>query len=147
MSAYEQLLKDLGNKMGMQLRPDANQSCRLQMGEIFVQIDLDRDGEDLLLGSHLGTLPPGTYRDQIFQAALQVNGLTHTSRGVFAFSKKNDALVLFQFLSIPSLEGEKLFVALTLFAEHAKIWVDALGRGEIPRLEEHGTEQPRPFGL
>lgn len=147
MSVYESLIKELGAKMGLNLRPDGNQSCCLVLGNTQVQVDLDMNAEDILLGSILGTLMPGPYRDQLFRQALKVNGLTTTSRGVFAFTQKSDSLVLFQFLKMADLDGEKLLSFLELFSDHATIWQEALSRGEVPQLEEDMTRGGRMFGL
>lgn len=138
MNPFEDLIRDLGKMMNLQLAPDAHQSCLITFpqDEISVQIDLDTNAEKILVGTQLDLPPPGPYRNKIFVQALRVNGMSQTPRGMLAFSEKNGTLVLFQFLSLASLNGEKLFHFLRSFCDHAKIWKEALTRGDVPMIEE-----------
>lgn len=137
MGPFETLIKDLGNYMNLVLKPDANQSCRLEYTDgPSIQIDLDPTGENVLLGTQLGEIPPGIYRIRILKQALRVNGLSTFPRGFLAFSEKNNTLVLFQYLPLLTLTGETLFHFLQQFHMHAKIWLEALKKGEVPTIEE-----------
>ena len=151
MTPFETLLKELGDLMGTPLAPDHNQACYLEYTELglSVQIDLDGNADQILVGTQLGTVPPGAYRDRIFTQALRVNAMSLHPRGILAFSEKNDTLVLFQFLSIAILDGTKLFQFLQLFLEHAKVWTDALTHQDIPPIEEDASAEGSSgmFGL
>ena len=147
MNAYEQLLHDLGAILEIHLKPDPNQSCKLEMNGVTFQIDLDSLSDDLLIGCNLGRIMPGPYREGLFKQALKVNGLTRIPRGNLAFTSKNDCLILFQFLSFGAINGENLYQFLLLFVDHAKIWIDSLTRGEIPALEEDTSRGQGMFGL
>lgn len=138
MTPFEDLIREMGNIMGIDLQPDSHFSCLLAFpaDQLSVQIDLDSSGDQILVGTQLGNVPPGPYREQIFRQAMRVNGGSLTPRGILAFSEKNNTLVLFQFLSLASLTGEKLHVFVQIFREHALIWKEALGRGDVPRIEE-----------
>ena len=147
MNAYEQLLHDLGSVLELNLKPDQNQSCKLDMNGVMLQLDLDSLSDDLLVGSNLGKVLSGPYREKVFKKALIINGLERAPRGWLAFTTKNDSLILYQFLSFASLNGETLYQFLLLFTEHAKIWLDALARGETPEIEEDSSKEPGMFGL
>lgn len=147
---FENLIHELGKVMDVSLHPDTHQSCLIAFPaeDLSVQIDLDSDTEHILIGTQLGELPPGIYRENILSQALRVNGTSQSPRGILAFSEKNNALVLFQFLKIAFLNGEKLHDFLTLFCEHAKIWKESITRGEIPQMENDTyTSGDSMFGL
>ena len=63
-----------------------------------------------------------------------------------AFSEKNDTLILFQFISLAYLNGEKLFNFIQLYLKHAVAWKEALERAELPPIEEEFSQE-RMFGL
>ena len=67
---------------------------------------------------------------------MRVNGLSKTQRGVLAFSEKREILVLFEFLYLATLTGEKLWHFVQLFHQHAIAWKDAITRGDVPQLQE-----------
>ena len=140
MNPFEDLIKELGQKLGRTLLPDANQSCRLKVREnLYVQIDLDASGDKILIGSILGTLMQGSYRNAILKQALCVNGTSATPRGILAYSERKDALVLFQFLELAYTNSETLFQFLRIFIAHARVWQEALAAGEIPQLEKEAV--------
>lgn len=136
-SPFESLISDLGAQMDINLKPDAHESCKLMFaGNVAIQIDLTPNADSVLIGCELGKINPGSYREKIMKQALRVNGLSIQPRGVLAFSEKNDALILFQYLPLSNLTGETLNAFLQLFVEHARIWQEALKVGEIPQMAE-----------
>lgn len=151
MTPFEELLKELGNYLGITLQADSNQSCRLAFFDstLFVQIDLTSGADQILVGCELGELQPGPYREKILTQALIVNGVNDLQGGALAYSEKKSQLVLFQFLSLIDLTGEKLYHFLQLFTEQALQWVEAIKRGEVLSLEESSvsTTLESPFGL
>ena len=137
MTPFESLISELGTQMELPLKPDHHQSCRLDFGnDLKIQLDLTGEGDQILIGSELGSLVAGIYRQKILDQALRVNSLSRSPHGTLAFSEKNDSLVLFQFFPLASLSGEKLWAFLQLFIEHATIWKEAMAQGEVPLLEE-----------
>ena len=150
MNPFEDLMRQLSTRLEVPLQPDVHQAYRIHFPqeEITVQIDLDTDADKIIVGSQLGRITPGTYRERIFTQALRANGTSLSPRGILAFSEKNDTLVLFQFLKIEKLTGEKLHAFLQSFRDYAKIWKSALMSGDIPTIqEEPGTRGSGMFGL
>ena len=79
---------------------------------------------------------------------MRMNGTSLSPRGILAFSEKNDTLVLFQFLYLAKLTGEKLHHYLQIFREQAVIWKKALATGDLPHLQEEiGHRGTGMFGL
>lgn len=150
MNPFEDLIRELSFHMEVTLHPDSHQSCLITFpqDELAIQIDLDTNADKILVGTQLGRITPGPYRERIFTQAMKANGTSQTQRGILAFSEKNDTLVLFQFLNINQLNGEKLYGFLQLFREHAKIWKKALSTGDIPIIQEEiGKRGSGMFGL
>lgn len=127
------ILDGLGKRWETELKPDDQDTCliRLKTG-VNIQIELEPNGEYLIAGADLGTLPPGRYREDVFQIALQENGLPYPRTGTFAYSLQADTLVYY--LRIPShdLSGERLFELLEPFTEKAKVWKEAIEAGSLP---------------
>ncbi|NGX61842.1 MAG: hypothetical protein K940chlam9_01331 [Chlamydiae bacterium] len=150
MQPFENLIRELGKVMGIELRPDSHQSCLIEFpqNEISIQIDLDFNADQILVGATLGRLTPGVFREQIFQQALLANGTGKTPRGTLAYSEKNDELILFQFLPLAFLTGEKFSEFLQLFLAHAIAWKKAIANGTIPQIEEESSQKSSGmFGL
>jgi hypothetical protein len=146
MNPFEMLIQDLGKSMEIPLRADSKQSCLITFPKesLSIQIDLDANADKIVVGSQLGRITPGIYREKIFIQAMKANGTQLIPRGILAFSEKNDTLVLFQLLLLAYLTGEKLHQFLKLFHEHALIWKESLASGFIPLLE--GEETPKGSG-
>lgn len=150
MNPFEDLIRELGTYLDTSLVVDPHQSCLLNFPqeEISIQIDLSTNADQVLIGTQLGTLQAGSYREKVFLRAMCMNGMVHAGRGTLAYSEKNNTLVLFRFLPLPALNGEKLFAFLQLFINYGKIWKKALSRGDIPPLEEEmPPKKDGMFGL
>lgn len=150
MNPFEDLIRELGAYMDIPLVSDQHQSCLLHFpqDDVSVQIELNTNADQILIGTQLGTLQAGPYREQILAKAMRMNGIAQTRRGTLAYSEKNNALVLFQFLPLADMNGEKLFHFLQLFIEHASIWKKALTAHDIPFVEGDALpETSRLFGL
>ncbi len=146
MNPFEDLIRELGRYLGTDLKADAHQSCRLDFIDgVIIQIDLHSNADKLLLGAQLGRVTPGPYRLKVFLQALKMNALAKIPQGIFAFSEKNDTLVLFQFLPIVILTGEKLFQHVQVFHTQALQWFVAFERGEVPALVEEVSSQGSGF--
>lgn len=149
MTPFETLIRELGSVMDLSLKPDSHESCRLAFSEnLVIQIDLGTNADQILIGCELGQINPSPYRDKIFITALKANGQAKKPRGILSFSPKKNALILFQFLSLADLTGEKLFLFLQVFTDHARIWIEALNKAEIPSFEEENRPpQDALYGL
>jgi hypothetical protein len=136
VTPFEDLIHELSLVMEIPLHVDNHQSCLLmfQGNELAIQIDLDTNADRILLGSQLGRVTPGIYRERLFIQAMRANGVAQDVKGIFAFSEKNDTLVLFQFLKIAWLTGNKLYACLETFKEQALLWKKAIAAGDIPTI-------------
>ncbi|MCP5469896.1 MAG: CesT family type III secretion system chaperone [Chlamydiales bacterium] len=138
MHTYEELIATLGNEIGVELHADERQTCRIEFpgDDVVLQVDLDTRGDRIVVGSQLAEVPPGIYREQLLMHALRVNALPRKPKGILAFSEKNDALVLFQYLNFDMLDAQKLHNFLREFVNHARLWREALTKGDLPQIEQ-----------
>lgn len=133
---YEGMLEELGRVLGVALFPDQNYSCVVKMpNKLEVHIEIDRKGDKMVLGAYLGQLPPGRYRELVFYEALRLNGCPPPHVGTFAYSNKMDQLVLFRWIDLHEMTGEKIAKFLKPFAERGAQWRDAIAAGQVPVVE------------
>jgi hypothetical protein len=131
--AFNLLLQDLGKLLKIKLESDAHNSCLIRFPNKFtIQLELDRSGNFLLLGSDLAIVPPGRYRENVFREALKANGLPSPRNGDFAYSKQTDRLILSEKLLMTDLNGDKLLSTFTPFLEKARYWHDTIAHGDVP---------------
>lgn len=149
MDLLNTILKDLEQYLNItDLHTDKNESCRIVYNNGFeVQLELDPSGEFVCVGTKIGVVPKGKYRNQLFKEALKMNGLPAPRYGTFAFSEKNNMLIFFDYVWAKELSGEKLSAFLKNFREKALVWKEALGRGEVPEFTQIGSKAQRPKGM
>jgi hypothetical protein len=144
-SQFEAILKGFEPFFQCPLEPDTNDSCLIKMGiGISIQIELDRSGQ-LLIGCRLGALPMSRYRNNLIQEALKSNGASLPSTGAFGFSQKSTHLILFLKLNT-DLTPDQLSKIMLPFITKAKLWADAISKGETPTLNPSSSAN-EPSGL
>lgn len=135
---FGMLLQEVGTILNIKdLKADQNNSCLIKLKSgLKIQIEMDRTGQFLLIGSDLGDLPAGPYRLNIFREALKANGSSPPLHGILAFSAKTQHLVLFSKLMASQLNGDKMTAELNPFIEKATLWSEALKRGDVPIVSQ-----------
>jgi len=144
------LLNDMGALLEIKdLHPDANNSCIVRFPSgVQIQLELDKSQEKLIFGCDIGEVPAGRYRANIFREALRSNGLPYPNshRGIFAFSKKADHLILFRTVLMKDLNAEKLVEELKPFEEKAAYWQETVMQGGTP-VVGHGSQVMQSGGM
>ena len=70
MKSFHDLIAELGEYIGEDLKVDLNMACSLEINNLIkVQIELDSPGEKILLMSLITELPPGKFRENILKDA------------------------------------------------------------------------------
>lgn len=146
------ILQELGRTNLLSLanmRVDKNNSCLIKLrNDLQVQIELDSDGENLLIGCDLGYVTPGHYRQSVFCEALKSNGLPPPHTGIFAYSTKSEHLILYHKMTTKNLTGEKVADVLASFADKALTWSKAISTNEVPIVSNIRTSRVAGmFGL
>lgn len=146
-SQFGALLKEFESVFNCSLQPDDNNSCliNLEIG-VSIQIELDRYGM-LLIGSRLGAVHMGRFRDNLIRQALKSNEATSPSTGVLGFSQKSNQLILFTKMNPHQLNHHQIIHLLPLFINKAKLWKEAIEKGTIPDLTTTETSSNKPSGL
>ncbi len=144
------LLDELGKALDIpNLVPDENNTCMIRLkGNIDIQVEMDKDSQYLLIGTDLGELPLGRYREDLFEAALKTNNQAPPRIGIFGYSKRSDHFILFDRLFTGELNGVKIADFIGLFAVKARIWKEAIEHNEVPAVDEISTsDHVGIFGL
>lgn len=145
------LIDELGKIMQIKLAPDANNACQIRYPDgLEIRLDPDRLGEVLFVTCELGPLPQGRYRENLFREALKANGLPPPRNGVFAFNPKKEMLILFEQAPFFDLNAIKTADLLSAFSQKARIWKDAISRGDVPSFranEMSFSNVPRGTGF
>ena len=142
------LLSELGKVLKIaNLHPDRNNSCLVQMvnGQQF-QLELDRTSEFVIVGTQLGAVTPGKYRESLFKEALKANDQPYPLHGILAYSTKTENLFLFMKIHVKDLTGDKIAEEITPFLEKASVWSDAITRSDIPAVGSSQTSKG-PAGM
>lgn len=150
LDVFTSLLDELSALLKIKLRPDKNNSCLIRFPDkLEVQIEIDSSGEWIIIGSTIGTPPPGRYREEVLREALKANLILEPKCGTFAFAKKGERLVFFQRLPTKQAKGVHVAELLIPFQERVRSWKEMLATGQIPavRSQESSGHADRLFGL
>ena len=149
---FHDLLYELSQILGTQLKADLNNVCPIVIDEVYpVQIEMDISGDNVLLGAFICDLPPGKFRENILKDALKSCYETKNKRSVFGYCEKINKLALFENVANYDLNGEVLYERLAVFVERVKKWKSAIDSGKTSppgEFEEPSTKKSRPlFGI
>lgn len=150
-SAIDSILQELGASLDIKdLRLDSQGTCLIAFPNgLEVYVEPSDIGEELLLYAKLGELSSDRYREDVLKEALKANGISYARCGTFAYSAGNKQLVLFHFLPLKDLTGERVADFLAPFMKRALAWKELIGNNQIPvasTLENTSTvTKPRGF--
>jgi len=124
-------------------------ACLLKLGTgIMLLLRLARHENFFEISTRFHHLPDSPrLREQLFKAALQANGQYPRDPGILAFTPASNQLILFTHLPMETISSEKIIQVLPPFLTKAKLWLDALSRGEVPTLEGGGRGGGGLFGI
>lgn len=136
MELFESLLHEVSEELGIpDLKPDRNNACLIKLPNNGPKIQIELDANNfLIMGTELGFLPAGRYRETVFREALKANGLPHPHVGEFSYSKKTENLCLMTKMPTKNLTGSKIATAFGQLADKAAIWKEAIEKGEVPSI-------------
>lgn len=147
LSPFEELLKELSNKIEVPLHADAKHCCAILIDEkLKVQLEADKAQQHLILSGYISHVTPGKFRENVLTDALKANKATYPQEiGIFGFSPHNNMLALFYILSMENLTGEKLSDILAYFVGKAMDWHNAISAGYSSPVPTESP--PKPFEL
>jgi hypothetical protein len=144
------LIEELGTALKVKLAPDAHNACRIRFKDkLAVHIEPDSLGDEVQMIIEIGKPGDGKYRQSLLREALRANGVPPPRLGIFCYGQKSDALLLYHTLPMEDLNGAYLADVLGQLAEKARLWRDAISRGEVPPYQpgKLATRAESPFGL
>lgn len=140
---FEQLIQELSHHLDVPLHLQEKDSCAILVNELLVvQIELTKDLQKVLLGSHLGEVAPGKYREELLKEALKYNHRNYPDLGILGFEPSSKQLALFDTIGLDKLNGEILAAYFPIFVERAKLWQEALRKGSYPSMIHPAFSEP-----
>lgn len=136
VNSFEQILEELGGSLGLSgLKADSNSACQLVLPTgLVIQLEMDESQENLLLYVDMGEVPPGAFRERLFEAALKDNGTASSGVGVIAYNPDTNKMLLWKFMPIITPTAD-ISEALQMIVGKGSIWMDAIRNGVLPRTE------------
>lgn len=152
MISFADLMAELGELIGDNLKPDLNQVVALEVNEnLRVQIEMDSTGEYVLICCYVCELPPGKFRENILKDALKANFHHDRHPEILAYVTGENALVMFRNVPTQDLKGDEFYEHLALFTERAERWKNAIESGRTSPPDEfdaiEGGHRPPIFGF
>jgi hypothetical protein len=127
---FEELLHELGKVFRLELKVDRHSACSIRLSnELTLQLQLDREQENLWIFAKLGEIPPGKFREELLFETLKANGKPDPLPAALSYIAKDNALAIFQIYPLSILTGERLAALVGSILEMAKEWQNALLSG------------------
>ena len=141
---YSSILKEFSETLKIEeLEPDEHNTCLIQFANgVQVYLEMDSADKNLIVGTNIGEIPRGPYRERIFRAALAENALPFPRYGTFAFSKQANSLVIFEQIPAQDLHGDQVAEFIAPFVQKAHAWKEAIEKGEVPAVNQPGSPPP-----
>lgn len=145
---FEPLLESIGKLLNIPLQADSHLSCKIDFPKekIQVQLEMEQGTQNLIFGGNIVKIPPGRFKQNVFEQALKANNLDNPKGGILAYCPKTDQLVLFLKIPTQNITPEQIVAHLNLYKEKFIRWKEALERNEIPQLVGQVTAKG-PSGL
>lgn len=146
---FDELMQELGHKLGLPLHPDKNGACKLNINNtLHVQCEYEPSHHRILLASFICEVPPGKLRENILRDALRANA-PFPEHGILSYCERNNQLTLFNYLPLSGINAEKLASAFNEFVNKAQKWREAVETGQTSTLITSAPklQDANPFGL
>lgn len=143
------IIQELGKTLGYDINRNIEDSCTLPLPNgINIQMEIDDRKNCFVLGTEIGSVSAGRYREDVFREALLYNGMEKRV-GTFGYSEITNTLILFKELPLRELNGEKVAAVLKPLGEKASAWKKAITRGELPPVDSSISDSStsQGFGL
>jgi len=127
------------------LQMDQSHACSLRIHENFtIQLQLDPTQEHCWIFSKIVEVPPGKFRENVFQETLKANGQADPRPAIFCYLSQTNQLALYQKYPLSTLNGENLAGFIGAFLQVGELWQKAIVSGQVapPSINDSN-----PFGL
>jgi len=131
-SILANFVEDLTQGLGMKIEIEDSPSYTLKIQDHEVQLELDNEGDAIVVSIVLGKVPSGRYREDILEQALRSNGFPPPYFGLIGYSQDADILVLHRKFHASKLSKKTIMDSLPPFIQMADEWVRALNSSSVP---------------
>ncbi len=147
MTTYDALLSDWGKLVGLSLHLRSKPVCCVRIPNgLELHLDLDQEQDQLVLSIPLGTVPLGTYADELFCAALIHNGISKRPLGILSYSDVLHSFLLHEQLPLATCSAELLQERIEIVSSTATLWKNAIAQQIVPAIDE-AAAHPSPLQL
>jgi len=127
---FDDILHHLGALLGIPLVEDVHHSCCLYVANsLRIFLEFEESRHRLLLGSLLGNIQAGAFRESVLKHCLKENG-KFPRIATFGFSQKHNEIALFQYLERSQFQHE-LALRTEQFVIYALKWKEAIEKGAV----------------
>jgi hypothetical protein len=145
MSKFSELIQELGRLLNITLQAEQEIFCKIRMNTIQVQLEYDQSKDEILLGSLLGPISAGKFREEVLIAALKVNN-EEFAFGTLAYT--NDDNLCLQLYLPGVISADVLLEKLRIFIDKSKLWKEALEQGNLSLVSKPaGSNLISPINL
>ena len=131
MSQFQDLLEETSEALSIPFHAEKGRFCQLRVDEkLHVQLLFEEERSRILIGTFLGEVAAGRFREDVFIAALKMNDV-FPRIGTFAYVERNNQIALFTHMPLP-IQNSLFISFLMQFIDYAEVWRSALERGRIP---------------
>ena len=140
MTPFKDVIHDLGLELDTTLHVDEKGVCCIEINDLIkVQLEPGPNNRSLLICTIVSEIPPGKFREQALLDYLRANDYENQKYGTFSFLPKRNLLFFHHRYSTQGFRADELVEFLTLFAERANAFKEAINKGlSVPygELEE-----------
>ena len=128
---FEELIDQLSTILDVELHLDHHNAVALKIRErISIQIQENREQNQLLIACMICEIPPGRFRENVLAEALKANA-SQEMRGSLGYLAMKNSLTLHQTYPMELLDGKKLAALTSNFIEYAERWGKAIQKGQV----------------
>ena len=144
----EQLIEKLGEILGVEeLHIDANNTCLMKLRSgVKIQVEVDPENRFVIIGTNLGNIGAGKYREDMLRQALIANGLGYPRNGILSYSRQASCIVMFERIPVKEATATEIADLIPAFDAKATVWQEALQGETIPDIVIPG-QAPQSGGM
>ncbi len=131
-SPLTKIVDDLVKSLGLNIEIKDSPSYTITLGGRAVQIEMDDEGEFVIVSALLGKVPSGMYRQNVLEQALKSNAYPPPHFGILGFDSSSENLVLHRRFPLSKMTKKTLIEQLPGFIEMARNWERALSSSATP---------------
>jgi hypothetical protein len=121
----------MGRLLGLDLVVDKRGLVAISLHGMKVQIQMDQTLEKVILGSFLGGLGPGRFREEVLKEGLKWNGRRDGGLETLAYVEEVGQLFIFVMLPFENISAEFLVALLPPFVQAGEGWKRSIAEGRI----------------